>query len=77
MLEVTIGAVPLRLRMHTSDTRLTEIFYIGPDVGPSILSSDELKSFVLTKMSQQNMVMFVLHDFESEVVGVGDINSVV
>ena len=49
----------------------------GAEVGPYIVMSDELEGFVLSVMSGQDMVMFILEDFESEVHNVWYINLIV
>ena len=49
----------------------------GAEVGPYIVSSNELKGFVLSIVSRQDMIMFVLQDFKSEVRYVRNINPIV
>ena len=49
----------------------------GAEVGPYIVTLNELEGFVLSIMSGQDMVMFILEDFESEVHNVQYINPIV
>ena len=48
----------------------------GLEPQPSIVISDELKALVLAKVSGNRMVMFVEKYMESEIIGVGDEDSV-
>ena len=48
----------------------------GSEEWPSIVVSDELKGLVLAKLSRSWMVMFVEKYAESEIIGVGDEDSV-
>ena len=48
----------------------------GSEEQPSIVVLDELKGLVLAKVSGSQMVMFVEKYAESEIIGVGDDDSV-
>ena len=49
----------------------------GAEVGPYTVTSNKLKGFVLSIMFRQDMIMFILQDFELEVHNVQDINTIV
>ena len=49
----------------------------GADARPSVLSSDQVQSAGLTKMSREWVVMFVPQDLQTEVVGVRNIDAVI
>ena len=47
------------------------------EVGPYVITSNELEGFVFSIISRQDMIMFILEDFESEVRDVRYINLIV
>ena len=49
----------------------------GADAQPGVLSSDQVQSVGLTKMSREWVVMFVPQDPQMEVINVRDIDAVV
>ena len=44
---------------------------------PSIVPSDQFQGAVLAKMSSENVVMVVLKDTETEILGVWDIDAII
>ena len=49
----------------------------GVNAQPGILSSDQVQSVGLTKVSREWVIMFVPQDLQTEVISVRDINAVV
>ena len=77
LLEKSIWLMTLRFGMHTSCARLAEIIDKGSESRPHIFAVDYQQSFILTKVSQEYMIVFVLKYLESEVSGFGNIDSIV
>jgi hypothetical protein len=53
------------------------VFHKGSEVGPYVISTDEVEGLVLSGMSGQDVIMIVLEDFEAEVINIRDVNPVV
>ena len=68
----TVGSMTLWFGLHTSGAWLAIVLNEGSEEQPSIVVSDELKGFVLAKVSGSQMVMFVEEYAESEIIVVGD-----
>jgi hypothetical protein len=64
-------------QMFASGTQVAEVFHKGLEVGPYVISTDEVKGIVLSSMSGQDVIMIVLEDFEAEVISIRDVNLVV
>jgi hypothetical protein len=65
------------LSSSTSSTRTTIVLDKGTDFRPSVVSSNELKSLVLTEVSREYVVVLAAQYAESEVINVRDINPVI
>jgi hypothetical protein len=63
--------------MFASGTRVAEVLHKGSEVGPYVISMDEVKGLVLSGMSGQDVIVVVLEDFEAEVINIRDVNPVV
>ena len=63
--------------MGTLGTRRDIVLDKCTDAWPSVLSSDQVQSAGLTKMSREWVVMFVPQDLQMEVINVRDVNAVV
>jgi hypothetical protein len=68
LLEGSIGFVIEGPGMLAGGTGVAEFLHKGPKVGPDIFPSDYCKGFVLSGMSREDVIMFVLEDLESEVI---------
>ena len=77
LFEVSVGSMMRGFSSVTTCAGLTEILYKFSESGPSILSSDQSDSLVLTEVSSSQMIVFVLEDSESEVFGVGYIDLII
>ena len=66
----------LWLGSHTCGAGLAVVLSEGVEKRPSIVISDKLKGLVLAKVSRSRMVMFVEEYVESEIIRVGDEDSV-
>ena len=67
----------LRFGPHTSDTGLAEVFDEGADVRPGVISPNEFQGLVLTEMAREDVVVLEIEDAESEIVHIGDVDSIV
>ena len=67
----------LWLRLHTSNTELVKLLYISTETGPGISTADEFQYFVLTKVSNKNIVMTILGNACMEMTSRWYINSVI
>jgi hypothetical protein len=63
--------------MFASSTQVAEVLHKGSEVGPYVISMDEVEGLVLPGVSGQDMIMVVLEDFEAEVINIRDVNLVV
>ena len=63
--------------MFASGTQVAEVLHKGSEVGPYVISMDEVEGLVLSGMSGQDVIMIVLEDFEAEVISIRDVNPVV
>jgi hypothetical protein len=63
--------------MFASGTRVAEVLHKGLEVGPYVISTDEVEGLVLSGMSGQDVIVIVLEDFEAEVISIRDVNLVV
>ena len=66
----------LWLGLHTGGAGLALVLNKGAEEWPSVVVTDKLKGFVLAKVSREQMVVFVEKNAESEIIGVGDVDSV-
>ena len=66
----------LWLGSHTGGAGLAVVLDEGAEERPSVVITDELKGLVLAKVSGDWVVVFVEKDAESEIIGVGDGDSV-
>ena len=60
LLEKSIWLMTLSFGMHTSCTRLAEIVDKGLESWPHIFAADYRQGFILTEVSQEYVIMFVL-----------------
>ena len=58
----------LWLGLHTGGAGLAIVLNEGVEEWPSVVITDELKGFVLTKVSRDQMVVFVEKNVELEIV---------
>ena len=65
--------MPLVFGSHTSCTRFTTFLDKFVESGPGIIAADEVHCLILTRMSGEDMVMFVVENLELEVIGIGDV----
>ena len=77
LFQVTIWLMALGLGLHAGNTRLAKVLDIGVDLGPSVVMSDKFQGLILSEMARKGMVMLVLHDFEPEVVDIGNVNAII
>ena len=78
LLKESIWLMTLRFGTHTSHARLAEVVDEGSESQPCIFAADYQQScFILTKVSQEYMIMFVLKYSESEISGFGNVDSVI
>ena len=77
LLEVAIGPRPGCFGTFACDTGLAEFNDEGPEVGPVIFVSNQIKGFALTKVTREDMIMFVLQNLEPKVVSIGNIYVIV
>ena len=77
LLEKSIWLMTLRFGTHTSCARLAKVVDEGSESGPHIFMVDYQQIFILTKVSQEYMIMFVLEYSESEISGFRNIDPVV
>ena len=59
LLQESVGSVTLWLGSHTGSAGLAVVLNKGAEEWPSIVITDELKGFVLAKVSRDWMVVFV------------------
>ena len=76
MLQESVGSVTLWLGSHTSGAGLAVVLDKGSEEWPCIVVTDELKGLVLAEVSRDWVVVFVKEDAESEIIGVGNEDSV-
>ena len=67
----------LGLGTHASGTRLAVFLDKGAHVRPEVFLPDGGEGFVLSEVSREDVVMFVLQELESEVVFVRYVDPVV
>ena len=60
---------------HTSSTRLAILLNEVVHTRPSILTLDKTNSLILTRVSSEYMVMLMVEDLETEVRGVGNVDT--
>ena len=60
LLEESIWLMTLRFGTHTSCTRLAEILDEGSESWPHIFAADYRQGFILTEVSREYMIVFVL-----------------
>ena len=60
LLKESIWLMALRFETHASHARLAEIVDEGSESGPRIFTADYQQGFVLTEVSQEYMIVFVL-----------------
>ena len=60
LLKESIWLMALRFGTHTSCARLAEIVDEGSESRPCIFTADYRESFILTEVSREYMIMFVL-----------------
>ena len=77
LFEESVGFVSGCLRMLASGTGVAEFLHEGPKVGPDVFPLDYRKSFVLSGVSREDVIMVILEDSESEVVHVRNVNPIV
>jgi hypothetical protein len=76
LLEESVEFVTGGLGMLAGGTGVAEFLYEGPKVGPNIFPSDYHEGFVLSGMSGEDVIMFVLEDSELEVVHIWNVNPI-
>ena len=77
LLEKSIWLMTLRFGMHTSCARLAKVVDEGLESRPHIFKVDYRQSFILTKVSQEYMIVFVLEYSESEISSFRNVDLVV
>ena len=77
LLKKSIWLMTLRFRMHTSCTGLAEVIDEGSESWPRIFAEDYRQSFILTEVSQEYVIMFVLKYSKLEISGFGNIDLVI
>ena len=60
LLKKSIWLMTLRFVMHTSCTGLAEVVDEGSESWPRIFAADYRQGFILTEVSQEYVIMFVL-----------------
>ena len=65
LLEKSIWLMMLRFGTHTSCARLAKVVDKGSESRPHIFVADYQQSFILTEVSQEYIIMFVLEYSES------------
>ena len=60
LLKKSIWLMTLRFGIYTSCTRLAEVVDEGSESGPHIFVVDYQQSFILTKVSREYIIVFVL-----------------
>jgi hypothetical protein len=63
--------------LHTGDAGFAEVFDLGLKIGPGILTTNKFEGFILTKVARKDVIMLVLEDADTKVVGIGYIDSVI
>ena len=71
LLQESVGSVTLWLGSHTSGAGLAVVLDKGLEERPSVVILDELKGFVLAKVSGEWLVVFVEENAESEMLELG------
>jgi hypothetical protein len=74
LLEEFIGFVTGGLGTLAGGTGVAEFLHKGPEVGPDVFPSDYHEGFVLSGVSREDVVMFVLEDSESEIICIWNVN---
>src|SRR3979490_3605439 len=67
----------LRFRAHASSTGFNIRLNGAPELGPNVFSTDEFERAVLSKMSRDRVIMFVLQDSRSKVAYIWNVNAFV
>ena len=60
LLKESIWLMTLRFGTHTSSTGLAEVVDEGSESWPHIFAADYQQSFILTEVSQEYVIVFVL-----------------
>ena len=76
LLQQTIGLVMLGFSMHTSSTGLAIFLDKFLESRSSVVPKDKACSFVLTRVSGENVIVLVSEYAESEIVRVGDVDTI-
>ena len=76
-LQKTIRAMSRRLVMSTNHTRLDIIPNKLANLGPSVLTSNCVKSTILAKVTGKDVVMIDAKDAESEVIAVRNVDTII
>jgi len=76
-LEKAVELMTLRFGVHTCGARLAEVDDEGSEVGPDVFSVNKRHCLVLTEVSREYMIMFVLKYLESEVASLEDVYSTI
>jgi hypothetical protein len=63
--------------LHTGDTGFAEVLDLGPKIRPGILATNKFKGFILTEVARKDVIMLVLEDVDTKVVGIRYIDSVI
>ena len=62
---------------HTGGARLDIFLDKFTESWPGVIATDEVNGFHLTRMSGEDVVVFVMENTEPEVVGIGNVDKVV
>ena len=62
---------------HTSGTGLAIFLDEFSEAGPSVISEYETCCLVLTRMTEENVIVLVAEYTESEIIRVGDVDKIV
>jgi hypothetical protein len=63
--------------LHTGDAGFAEVLDLGLKIGPGILMTNKFEGFILTKVARKDVIMLVLEDTDTKVVGIRYIDSAV
>src|SRR3979490_1321135 len=64
----------LRFRAHASSTGFNIRLNGAPELGPNVFSMDEFERVVLSEMSRDWVIVFVLQDLKSKVIYIWNVN---
>ena len=67
----------LWLKSHTSNIELAELLYISTEAGPEISMTNQFQCFVLTKVSDKNVIMIILENICVEITSRWYMDSVI